>query len=128
MSVAAQWIGRIAMRITDAGNRSVVPFDYAIQQAHQTGVWNERADFRLVDQHIVNASQACHPGGPLIPKRVKVKPVVRRKPHVMLQPLDIALRPMLDVAGAVIAIQIYLLGEMLELNLVTVPAAVETEK
>jgi hypothetical protein len=46
----------------------------------------------------------------------------------MLQPLDIALRPILDVAGTVIAIQIYLLGEMLELNLVTVPAAVEAKK
>ena len=42
------------MRITDTGNRSIVPLGYAIQQAHQTGVWDERADFRLVNRDVAN--------------------------------------------------------------------------
>ena len=46
----------------------------------------------------------------------------------MLQPLDIALHPMLDVLHAAIAIQNYLVGEMVEVNFVAFPAAVETKK
>ena len=46
----------------------------------------------------------------------------------MLQPLDVALHPMVDLLRAAIAIQNYLVGEMLEVNFVALPAAVETKK
>jgi len=46
----------------------------------------------------------------------------------VLQPLGITLHPMLDVFRAVIAIQDYVIGEMLEVNFVALPAAVEAEK
>ena len=46
----------------------------------------------------------------------------------MLQPLDIALRPVLDVLRAAIAIQNNLLSEMLEVNFVMISAAVEAKK
>src|ERR1700745_3386065 len=53
LSLATQRIGRVAMRTTDADNRLVVPLDYAIEQTHQAGVWNESADFRFVDRPFV---------------------------------------------------------------------------
>ncbi len=38
------------MRIADAYDRSIIPLAYAIQQAHQTGVGNERTDLRFVNR------------------------------------------------------------------------------
>ena len=52
LAIAAQRVGRIAMAITEAENRLVVPFQHPIQKAHQTGVWNKSADFRLLDRNI----------------------------------------------------------------------------
>src|SRR5207248_7111628 len=52
----------------------------------------------------------------LIPKRIEIKPIVRRKPGVMLKAIDITLCPMLNVFGAAIAIQDYFLREPLEIN------------
>ncbi len=40
-----------------------------------------------------------------VPKRIEVKPVVRRKTRVMLEALGVALCPELNVFGAMIAIQ-----------------------
>ena len=48
------------MRIADASNRFIVPLGYAIQQAHQTGVWDQRADFRFVNQDRLFISKAFH--------------------------------------------------------------------
>jgi hypothetical protein len=46
----------------------------------------------------------------------------------MLETIDIALRPMLDVFGAVVAIQGYFLGESLEMNFVAVASVIETKE
>src|SRR6266508_1014138 len=64
----------------------------------------------------------------LVPKRIEVKPVVRRKAREMLQALSVALHPQLDLLGATIASQCDLVGKMFEVNFVTIPAAVEPEK
>src|SRR5207253_10137868 len=64
----------------------------------------------------------------LIPKRIKIKPIVRRKPGVMLETIDITLRPMLDVFGAAVPIQDYFLGESLEINFVAVPSMIEAKE
>jgi hypothetical protein len=64
----------------------------------------------------------------LIPKRIKIKPIVRCKSGVMLETIDIALRPMLDVFGAVVAIQDYFLGESLKINFVAVASVIETKE
>ena len=61
-SIAPQWIRRITMRISHADNRAIIPLDYAIQQAHQPGMWNEGADFRFVNQRI-HGSQTFHASG-----------------------------------------------------------------
>jgi hypothetical protein len=39
----------------------------------------------------------------LIPKRIEVKPIVRREPGIMFQTIDVALSPMLNVFGAMVA-------------------------
>jgi hypothetical protein len=52
-SIAAQRIIRIAMRLTRAYNLFVVPAEHAIQKTHETGVRNERTDFRFIDRHIL---------------------------------------------------------------------------
>src|SRR5437763_15572821 len=64
----------------------------------------------------------------LIPKRIKIKPIVRRKPGVMLETINITLRPMVDVFGAAVAIQDYFLGESLEINFVVVASMIEAKK
>src|SRR5882724_4534633 len=64
----------------------------------------------------------------LIPERIKVEPVVRRQTRIMLQPLDVALHPRLNILGAMLSIQHDLAGEMFEVNVVAIPAAVETEE
>src|SRR5438477_13177013 len=64
----------------------------------------------------------------LIPKRIKIKPIVRRKPGVMLETIDITLRPMLDVFGATVAIQDYFLGESLKINFVAVASTIEAKE
>src|SRR5437762_6812492 len=64
----------------------------------------------------------------LVPKRIEVKPVIRRKARVMLQALGVALHPKLNVFGAMIAIQSDLIGKMFEVNFVAVSAAVQTKK
>jgi hypothetical protein len=43
------------MRITDAQDRSIVPLHDFIHQTHQTGVGDQRANFRFADSHIVTA-------------------------------------------------------------------------
>src|SRR5205814_7419611 len=64
----------------------------------------------------------------LIPKRIKVEPVIRRKPRVVLQTIGVALHPTLDLLQAPVAIQDYFISQLLEVNLVTVPPAVNAEK
>jgi hypothetical protein len=65
---------------------------------------------------------------PLIPKWIEIEPVVRRKPRVMLQAIDVALHPMLDVLRPPVAIQDYFLSQSLEVNFVVVAPAVKAEK
>ena len=64
----------------------------------------------------------------LIPKRIEIKPIVRRKSGVMFQTIDITLRPMLDVFGTMVAIQDYILGELLEMNFVTITSTIEAKE
>src|SRR5438132_14012634 len=63
-----------------------------------------------------------------IPKRVKIKPIVRREPGIMFQTIDVALRPMLDVFGAMLAIQNDFVGEFLEIDFVTVASSINPEE
>ena len=63
-----------------------------------------------------------------IPERIKVEPVVRRQTRIMLQPRDVALHPRLNLLGAMLPIQHDLVGEMFEVNVIAIPAAVETEE
>jgi hypothetical protein len=49
LPLAAQWICRITMRITDARNLPIIPLDHSIQQAHQIGVGDQCANFRFCD-------------------------------------------------------------------------------
>ena len=51
---AAQGICRVTVCITDAHDASIVPLHDFIQQAHQIGVGDERANFRFVDRHVSN--------------------------------------------------------------------------
>jgi hypothetical protein len=46
----------------------------------------------------------------------------------MLQALGVSLHPQLDPLSPTIAIQCDLVGKMFEVNFVTIPATVETEK
>jgi hypothetical protein len=62
LSIAPQWIRRITMRISGADNRAIIPLGYSIQQAHQTGMWDEGADFRFVNRH-VDGLQTPHASG-----------------------------------------------------------------
>src|ERR1700758_3286332 len=64
----------------------------------------------------------------LIPERIKVEPVVRRQTRIMLQPRDVTLNPRLNLIRAMLPIQHDLVGEMFEVNVVAVPAAVEAEE
>src|SRR6266513_664439 len=64
----------------------------------------------------------------LIPKWIEIEPIVRRKPGVILETIDITLRPMLDVFGVAVAIQDYFLGESLEINFVVVASMIEAKK
>src|SRR5438132_2319301 len=64
----------------------------------------------------------------LIPKGIKVKPVVRRKTRVMLQSLSVALHPKLGLLGATMPIQNDHVGKMFEINFVTLPPAIEPKK
>ena len=65
---------------------------------------------------------------PLIPKRIEIKPIIRRQSGVMFQTIDITLRPMLDVFGAAVAVQDYFLGESLEKNFVAVASVIQTKE
>src|SRR5262245_44584073 len=51
MPLAPQRVCRIAMRITDANNRSIVPPHDLIQQAHQIGVGDQCSNFRFLNRH-----------------------------------------------------------------------------
>ena len=53
MSVAPQWISRIAMSVCGADNRSIIPLSDFIQQAHRTGVGDQCANFRFVNRMAV---------------------------------------------------------------------------
>ena len=75
-----------------------------------------------------HSQDGCATAAGLIPKRIEIKPIVRRKPGVMLETIDITLRPMLDVFSAAVAIQDYLLGESLEINLVTIASTIEAKE
>ncbi len=46
----------------------------------------------------------------------------------MLQAINVALHPMLDVLRAPVAIQDYFLGQLLEVNFVVVAASIKAEK
>ena len=64
----------------------------------------------------------------LIPKRIEIKPIIRRQSGVMFQTIDITLRPMLDVLGTAVAIQDYFLGKSFEINFVVVASVIKTKK
>ena len=46
----------------------------------------------------------------------------------MFQAIDVALRPTLNVFGAMLAIQNYFVGEFFEMNFVAVASAIDTEE
>src|SRR5438045_3593313 len=64
----------------------------------------------------------------LVPERKKVKPIVRRETGVVLEPSDIALRPLLQIVGTIVPMDGDFLGEFLEVNFVTIAAAIEAEE
>src|SRR4029450_8079031 len=155
MSVATQWISGITVRVSDADNRSIIPMSYLVQQTHQARVRNQCANFWFVNRqnarHETDLSEllkmleryigAMHTAfleplklckvltwWSLGPKRIEVKPVVRRMAREMLQALGVALHPQLDLLRPTIAIQCDLVGKMFEVNFVTLPAPVETEE
>src|SRR5206468_4715481 len=64
----------------------------------------------------------------LVPKRVKVKPVIRRKTRIMLESLGVALHPEVGLLGATIPLQNDHVGEVFEINFIAVPATIEPEK
>jgi len=51
------------MRITDAHNRSIVPLGYSIQHTHQTGVGDERANFRFVNRRFASGLETFYASG-----------------------------------------------------------------
>src|SRR5215470_10627681 len=63
-----------------------------------------------------------------VPEGIKIEPVVRRETRIMLQPRDVALHPQLDFLGPMLSIQHDLVGEMFEVNIVAISAAVHTEE
>jgi hypothetical protein len=67
-------------------------------------------------------------GAALAPKPIKIKPVIRRKTCVLLQPRHVPLHPGLDCFSSLLTIQTDVVGEMFEVNFVAVSAAIETEK
>jgi hypothetical protein len=159
-AVAAQRVCRITMRITATHDRSIIPLEDFIQQAHQIGVGHQRANFRFVDCSIIRHSTSparftsgnrrntrkiqgfglVYPRiflsvGVLVavlpysvPEGIKIEPVVRRETRIMLQPRDVALHPQLDFLGPMLSIQHDLVGEMFEVNIVAISAAVHTEE
>src|ERR1051325_6814347 len=90
---------------------------------------DKRANLCCVDR-VHPAAIACppEPGRRRVPEWIKIEPVVRRNPRVMFEPINVALRPLLDLVGALSARQRDFVGKLLEKNFVTVPAAIETEK
>src|SRR5438105_4678740 len=75
-----------------------------------------------------HSQDGCATVARLIPKRIKIKPIIRGKPGVMLETIDVTSRPMLDVFSAAIPIQDYFLGESLEINFVAVASTIETKE
>ena len=128
--IAAKRVVRMAMRLGKANNRFVIPVEYAIQQTHCPGVRNQSADFRFVDRRV--HSQTCQHRESqrrhLIPKWIEIKPIVRCKPGVVFQAIDVTLNPPLYVFGAVVAIQDDFLGESLEIDLVALAPTIKAEE
>src|SRR5437870_11501303 len=82
---------------------------------------DEHANLHLIDGRSFARGRS-------VPKGVEIEPVVRRKSRVVLQAINITLRPAMDFLRALITRQRDLLGKLLEKNFVTIPAAVDTEK
>jgi hypothetical protein len=57
----AQRVCLITMRVTDTCDRLIVPPHDFIQQAHQIGVGDQRANFRFVDLHGVRFTETFNP-------------------------------------------------------------------
>jgi hypothetical protein len=64
----------------------------------------------------------------LVPEWIKVEPVIRRESRVVLQPISIALRPLLELAGPPVAVQNNFIGEMFEMDFVTIASAIKAEE
>jgi hypothetical protein len=64
----------------------------------------------------------------LIPERIKIEPVIRRHSGVVLEPRDIPLHPRLNFLSAMFPVQYDLVGEVFEVNVVTISAALQTKK
>src|ERR1051326_6106200 len=110
------------MGVRHAHNRSIIPSSHALQEAHQTGVRNERPDVRFVDSTVVShsflpalashgyskmsrsVSEVSTAPRSFLPKWIEVKPVVRRKTRIVLQAFGVTLHPTLNVLSAVLAI------------------------
>src|SRR5256885_14807378 len=75
-----------------------------------------------------HSQDGCATDVGLIPKPIKVKPIVRCKSRVMLETIDVTLRPMLDVFGAAVAGEDYFLGESLEKNFVAGGSLIKNQK
>jgi hypothetical protein len=64
----------------------------------------------------------------LFPKVIKVEPVIGRQAAVMFQAVGVALGPLLNLLLSMLPVDRELLGEQLEMNLVTIASAVEPEE
>jgi len=52
-AIPAQWVVECAVLAGDAADRDVIPAQDAVEEAHGTGMRNERRDSVFVDQHRV---------------------------------------------------------------------------
>jgi hypothetical protein len=64
----------------------------------------------------------------LFPKVIKIEPVVGRQAAVMFQAVGVALGPLLNLLVSMLPVDRDLFGEQLELDLVTIASAVESEE
>src|SRR3989344_88975 len=59
-----------------------------------------------------------------IPVIVKVEPVIRRQPAIILEAIDVLLGPARHVLCAILPADLYTFGQELEINVITIAAAI----
>src|SRR3989344_3723676 len=62
-----------------------------------------------------------------VPVIVKVEPVIRRKPAIVLEAVDVFLGPEYHILCAILPADLYTFGQELEINVITIAAAIQAE-